>query len=253
MWLDWCKSLAAPSVHLHWGPGVLLLQWGQRTVQVLPCQPTWAREQVLAEAAKALQAQRTVRTARTRPPQIRLHITLGASLCPLSCQALPQGLQNWDEVQAFAQAHLAHQWPGQALCCAVDPAHPQLAVGVAQELVDALQHWAQSQEAVVVSIRPLWSVATACRRARHPRIQALVVQERDALTLVYQAGNQIEVGLQPLPTTAQDGDAVRATLRRWRIAHGVEESAMLHLTFGNQRQQPVPDGPACWSGYWSLP
>lgn len=258
MSLDWYRWIAAQRVNIHWGARVLLVQWGKDSVQELPCQPTWGREQVLAALGHALlSGQRPHATSQSNPQKpsnrpLRLHITLGASLCPVSSQPLPQGIRHWEEVRAWAQAHLARQWPGQALRCALDPAHPQIAAGVDQGLVDALDAWAQDLGAEIASLRPLWSIATECRLAGLQQIQTLMVQERDALTLIHQSGHQSEVNVQPLLEAQDPEEAVQATVRRWRVAHQLDANAVLHLRFGEKGQtQRLTGGPDRWTHYWS--
>lgn len=250
---DWFRLLAAQRVGIHWGAGVLLVQWGKEPVQELPCQLTWGREQVLAALADVLKSRvRKTKLQRPSTHPLRLHITLGASLCPVSSQPLPEGLKHWEEVQACAQAQLARQWPGQALRCAIDPEHPQIAAGVGQGLVDALQRWASGLGAVVASLRPLWSIATECRLAGQQQILALVVQERDVLTLIHTSGQHLEVNVQPLSESQIDEESVQATMRRWRVAHQLNTNAVLHLRFGEgRRTQRLTGGPERWAHYWS--
>lgn len=258
MSLDWFRQLVAQRVGIHWGAGVLLVQWGIEPVQELPCQPTWGREQVLAALGDALlsrqrlQATNGARSFKTLRRPLKLHITLGASLCPVASQPLPHGLGHWDEVQAWAQAQLAQKWPGQALLCVVDPEHPQIAVGVAQDLMEALQAWAQSVGATVASLRPLWSIATECRLSGLKQTQALVVQERDALTLIQLSGQHSEVNVQPILVAEGHEEAVQAVIRRWRVAHQLDANKVLHLRFGEGRpMQPLTGGPDRWMHYWS--
>lgn len=258
MSLDWFRQLVAQRVNIHWGAGVLLVQWGKEPVQELPCQPTWGREQVFAALGNALlSGQRPHATSQSKPQKpsnrpLRLHITLGASLCHVSSQPSPQGIRHWEEVRAWAQAQLARQWPGQALRCALDPVHPQIAAGVDQGLVDAQQAWAQGLGAEIASLRPLWSIATECRLAGQQQVQALVVQERDALTLIHQTGQHATVSVQPLSVAQTDEDAVQATMRRWRVAHQLDANAVLHLRFGEHKHsQPLTGGPGRWLHYWS--
>lgn len=246
MWSDWFKAFSAHRVHIHWGVGLLMLQVGKGPVQVLPSQTTWGRDQILEVLGQALGARRGSRNGKWA-----LHVTLGASLCPVSSEPLPSGLDRWDEITALGQARLAQLWPGQELVVAQDIAHPQVAVGLAQDWLQALRNWAASHNATVASVRPLWSLASECQQARHRDIKAMVVQEPDALSFLHQTETGLEVQILPITAGADQTEMADASVRRWCLAQGLDSAQVLRLQFGPPGNKSLTDGPVVWPTCWS--
>ena len=120
----------------------------------------------------------------------RLRIAVSGYYCPAVPFTPPEGLRNWAETRAVmaAQASAAlHIEP--ALLRVEFDANQQLAMAVlpAPWLAE-LNAWAASAKIKIVSLRPLWSMASECSLARRADSSVLVLAENDSVTTLLQDG-----------------------------------------------------------------
>lgn len=157
-----------------------------------------------------------------------LHVALSASLCPPVTYTLPQGMKRWSEVASLAQAAAAQAWglppdQAEALVCALDSGHPGLAAALMKGARDGIVEWAARHRGHLLSLAPLWALATQAPACRAKGVQQLTLREPGAMAVVQAtpAAN--------LPTPGLD----------------VRFSAdVLPL------QQQWRGGPAVWTGHW---
>jgi hypothetical protein len=111
----------------------------------------------------------------------KLRVTLGGSICPpLACQ-VPAGINNAKELALIANNTAAKKlgMPVADLACEWDTATPNVLSAMPRWWMQSLEAWASRQHAKIVSIQPLWAVATACKLARNKAIHGLCLYEDD--------------------------------------------------------------------------
>lgn len=244
MWLGWFES-----VDIYLGQGVVLLQHGKNTVQVVRQPATWGLSRILAGIAHAMEPTHSTDQPTRSAKRRRFHLTLGATLCPAIGFTAPQEVHRLEELQSIAQASAAAAHAGLQVTCAMDALQPGVAASVGNHLLTELTQWAQSQGGHMASIRPIWSVASQCKAVRKTGVRGLAVQEPGALTLLAQKAGG---GMDALTLAGEwDASQLPAQLRRWQVAHALDEGALAHLKFGPDAQTRMAQGPSAWAAHWS--
>lgn len=251
MWSVWYKFLAAAmpeQYYVHLGRGYALLRSTGEAVRVLYFPEDLPMDRILSRVGSALPAQ--VPTRWKRKPAV--HVTLGATVCrPLSF-AVPGALQSWQELQlvANAQAKLALSHSPHPLHCELDYEIAGLAGVVDGEVLRQIHDWAARHQLRLVSVAPLWSIASACKAVQSKNTHAIAVHEPEGCTLV-----MIKTKAPPQATTIpplSDGDDSSALLRKHVASMDIAESSVLHMYFATSEQPRLTDLPVLWAGHWSL-
>lgn len=215
MWSGWPER-----VDVYLGAGIVLVKRRARPLVSLRPPVTLPLGDVLAQVDVACER------AKGRPWS--LYVVLGAALCPPVAFTLPQGVKRWREATVLAQAAAAQAWglpadQADALVCALDTGRNGLAAALIKRTHDGLVEWAGRQRGHLVSLTPLWAVATQANGCRAAQLQQLTVHEPGAIAVVPPA---------PAPDAPAQTLEVRFSAdvlpvqRRWR------------------------EGPNAWAGHW---
>lgn len=242
MWSAWSER-----VQVYLGSGLVLVQ--------RPGAPLWIFEPPatlpLADVFK--QMDEALGRARAKPWRLRVH--LSAAFCPPVVFPLPKGINRYAEVEAIAQASAAQAWAipparsGELVCC-IDQRHRGLAgalLGVTQRQI---VQWAAGYRGSLVSLRPLWAVASDARVCREGKIQNLAVLEPDGLTLL-QVSESEPVRAMSWLGTREAGEAKLQAIDWWGQAGDLDRTAAVFMAFS---KEPVTsfwlNGPSAWIAHW---
>jgi hypothetical protein len=177
VWSVWSKTL---ELYIS-ATGSMLKAPGQPALLV-PHPATLPLDRVLLLITEAINANLTNNKS-VWLKNSKLRVTLGGSICPpLACQ-VPAGINNAREFALIANNTAAQKLgiPAADLACEWDSATPNVLSAMPRWWIESLQEWAGRQHANVVSIQPLWAVATACKLARHKAIHGLCLYEDDGV------------------------------------------------------------------------
>jgi len=241
VWSVWSESL-----ELYLGQGLVMLK-KDGIERVIAHPATLPFGQVLAKITEAVAREQTLKKAK----HCKLRVTLSGALCPAVTFSAPQEVRRWDELRSIAQASTAmgmEVGPDQ-IFCEMDIARRGLASGLTVSLMQLLQDWATQQRFHLVSMRPLWAVASQCTVARQPDVLGLIVQEPDATTLL------VEVAGGKFAATTLTGleDQLPMLARRWLVSQGVADEKLLKLRFAVPSRPVLPQGPKAWPTHWDSP
>ncbi len=219
MWSGWPER-----VDVYIGTGTVLVKRRAHALVSLHPPATLPLGDVLAKVDDACERDRC------RP--WRLHVTLSASLCPPVVFAVPEGLKRWSEAMALAQAAAADAWglpmdQAHELVCALDTGRHGLAAALMKGTQDRIQAWAGRHRGHLVSLEPLWAVATRARACRSSQVRRVTLHEPGALSIVPDAG-----GTGTADAESEGGIRVRFS-----------PEVLPH-------RQQWPHGPAAWDGHW---
>ncbi|HSH90249.1 MAG TPA: hypothetical protein VK996_09700 [Ramlibacter sp.] len=184
-------------------------------------------------------------------PGARLEVHLGAGLCPMVAVNYPVGINRLREKEVFAKSVCAAQLGAHAdeLVVEVDAVQPCITAPLYRSDWEALRGWSDERSLRLVSIQPLWALASRSGMAR--RAKAVVLQEPDSLTLfgVAEINQPVRALTLPLP----EQDQVPSLLHRMQQSLALPVSETRHMCFGGGGQSVLPDLPSFWHGYWSSP
>jgi hypothetical protein len=247
VWSVWSER-----VQVYLGTGMVLVQRpGVAELRLSP-PATLPLSDVLALVDEACQ--------RERAKPWRLQVSLSAALCPPVVFTVPEGVKQWRETQAIAQATAAAQLglsPGTGLdpACSLDTQHTGLAAALMPGTHQQILAWADRHKGRLASLQPLWATATRARACHTAAVQQLTVLEPDALTALYLPGGQAA----PQAITwlgnhsTEDADAL---VRSWMQAQGLDGPHMgktVRVRFAAlavPARQQWANGPAGWPTHW---
>jgi hypothetical protein len=177
VWSVWSKTL-----ELYIGATGSMLKAPGQSALVVPHPATLPLDRVLLLITEALNANLT-NNKNVRLKSSKLRVTLGGSICPpLACQ-VPAGINNARELALIANNTAAQKlgMPVADLACEWDTATPNVLSAMPRWWMQSLEGWAGRQHAKIVSIQPLWAVATACKLARNKAIHGICLYEDDGV------------------------------------------------------------------------
>ena len=269
MWSVWSER-----VDIYLGLAQSMVRMRGRNTVVIEHSPTWPLERILESVARVWSSPidgngvdiRNVRRPFRRRP--RLRIALGAGLCQSSAFTVPMGVSRYVEVLNLARASTAQAQKSADVICAVDPMAPGTVASVGTRFFSDLKDWAQSHQATIESLQPLWSVATQCALAGKQSTRGIVLCEPDGITLI--AGTQADkrsAAVNPVDIlTIRNGnlfDALHGTahlmdkqvqmkVQRWKIANGLQDdNKLLKMNFIADAQPKVKGLPSYLANHWS--
>ena len=216
---------------------------------------TMPHADLLANLSESLAEQEPRQTTSRRS----LRISLSGALCPAIAFQAPQGIRQWSELQEVANAAAAASMGMEArmLRCETDSVRSGLLAAIPEVLHQQLAQWAGQQGWRIVSIQPLWAMATQCKAASAHEVQCVLLHEVDGLTLIAPAASSSQG--KPSKTEAaalcmageHDAADPPAAARRWLIGHGLAQDKLLSLAFGPRARTAMTKGPQCWPMHWS--
>lgn len=219
MWSGWPER-----VDVYLGAGTVLVKRRAHALVHLQPPATLPLSDVLRQVDEACE--------RVKGRPWGVHVALGAALCPPVPFTLPQGVKRWDEAMALAQAAAAQAWglpanEADALVCAVDTGRRGLAGALMKGVQDGISEWAVRHRGQLVSLAPLWALATHAPACRAGQVLQITVHEPGAMAVV------------------QDAAASGATSDKLGLGIDVRfspEALPLHRQWSR--------GPAAWAGHW---
>lgn len=212
MWSVWPER-----VDVYMGVGTVLVKRRAQALVRLQPPATLPLGDVLAQVDEAC--------GRRDGRPWRLHVALGAALCPPVTFTVPQGVKRWSETMALAQAAAAQAWglpaeQADALVCAVDTGRQGLAAALMKGTREGLAQWAGLHSGHLASLTPLWALATQAPACRAKEVRQLTLHEPGAMAVVQAEptsyarapGLEVRFSADVLPPQRQwrDGSAVWA-------------------------------------------
>ncbi len=256
MWSVWSKT-----VDLYLSATCSMLRWAHQPVVVVTHPATLPLDRVLSRIKDAAQA-----TAPRSPNVLRgtkLRVMLGGSLCPPVNLLVPTGIKNWQELQMLAQANAAQQLGINAQQTACEWDHRATSINAAMPLawVQGLQDWAQGERAKVVSMQPIWAVATQSLLVRQGTVRALWLQEQDGVSLLacpasiatpsYGADTMHPTHHGAFLTTPSDA-ITSDTASHWLAAQRISPAETLRLAFSDAAKPAINGVPSRWREHWGV-
>lgn len=243
MWSVWSER-----VDVYLGTGLVLVQ--------RPGMPLWTFEPpaTLPLDDELRHVNQALDRANAKPWHLSVH--LSAALCPPVAFVVPKGVKR-HEVRAIACASAAHAWNVQAeqaveVVCSLDAGHQGLAAAMLQGTHRVIAQWAAQQKGRLVSLRPLWAVATAAKACADQQVECVALLEPDALTVLNlsptrTAHTKSWVGrywpADALSSLAEMSDQVDEAQPRTGVA----------MAFNREPTQNVwVQGPSAWAKHWSV-
>lgn len=253
MWLAWPER-----VDIYISRTAVMLKVGQQAPAVMEYPETFPLSRVLSALQEALHP--TEQGSARRTPRRRFHIALSAALCPGYNHALPAGLVQWQEQEAFIRAACAQAMslaPEQVMV-ARDASSPGIAAALPVSFVEQVSAWALAQHGTVVSMAPMWSLLTQCKASRNKAVRKISVREPDgafALELGWQASsttfiaNPSDLAVMQAANAQAGSDEPTAQLK---LAFDLKAQALpAHSSQAQHRARAgLPRGP--WQAHWSL-
>lgn len=244
MWSVWSER-----VEVYLGTGLVLVQ--------RPGMPLWTFEPpaTLPLVDVLQQVNQMLDRAKVKPWRLRVH--LSTALCPPVAFVVPTGVKWHAEALAIARATAAQAWgipPEQAaeIVCSLDAGHQGLAAASLQSTHRLIAQWAAQQKGRLVSLRPLWAVATAAKACADQHVECVALLEPDALTVLNisptrTAYTKSWVGrygpVDALSSLAELRDQVDEAQPRTGVT----------MAFNREPTQNVwVQGPSAWAKHWSV-
>ncbi len=236
----WFKSL-----DIYIGHGLAMLKAGSSDPVVLRTPATLPLDRVLSAFVDS--AGKNVASG------CNVRVYFSGAMCPALSIAAPKEVTRWQERRQIGHAVAAQSLGASTseISCEMDGIHPGIAAAVFTASLEELQSWAKQQGGRIVSIEPIWAIATHCAAARHRSVQGLVLHEPDAITMLANDGHG---RFDALSLSSQIDSALLAThSRRWLIGHGLTEDRALTIGFSAVAGNAMRDGPKPWSVHWYRP
>ena len=180
----------------------------------------------------------------------RFLITLSGGMAPACAYRVPREVTRWSEKLEVARAAAAQSLSIQPelIDCQIDSRGSGFAAAMSVQTSRQLHAWARSLGARIVSITPLWSIATQCRAATTPEIDAVLLLEPDGGSLMIRS-----IGQAPAIARTLAWNEV-AAMRTEAIAIaqdvGVKEERLLSLGFGAAMNDINVAFPKPWVRHW---
>ena len=176
MWSVWSEQ-----VNVYLGTGLVLVQRPAMTLWCFEPPATWPLDDVLRHVNQALDR------ANSKP--WRLSVYLSAALCPPVAFGVPAGVRRYEEMLSIAQASAVQAWgmpidqTNEIVCC-LDGAHRGLAAAMLAGTHQRIVRWATEHKGHLISLKPLWVVASQARACQTSRVHCLSLHEPGALTFI---------------------------------------------------------------------
>jgi hypothetical protein len=183
-----------------------------------------------------------------------MRFTLNAGLCPPVAFTVPQGLRNHTELLAVSHAAAAEAAgvSSSELVCELVPGVSGLSAALMQTEYQRIQSWVSRQNGRLLSLRPIWALASSCALASNTHIKCLRLLEPGQLTLVSPQANGQGARAVSVPVQAEANTT--AFENRWFAAQGLAPEAILNLRFTAQISTNAASRatglPQAWSGHW---
>ena len=245
MWSVWSDT-----AELYLGQTVAMLRAGPgETPLVVEHGEPLSVDQALSRISSEFARQGLQNANRSR----RLHVLLSGSLCPALTYVVPKQVTRWAEHMEIARATAAMAigtTPDQ-LVCEMAADGRGLASAISVQTMAALKDWAVHHRFNIMSMQPLWAIASQTRKTRDAAVHGLMVFEADSITILADAGKGGVTGsTQPGYASAAEG---QANTRRLLVRLGLQESQLLKLGFGPTTQPKMLHGPTVWPDHWYAP
>lgn len=235
-------SLGWPEmVNIYLSQRLALVQSGRAAPVAVSYSPT----QPLAAALEKVATVALVGKSRRR-----LRLMLSVALAPPISYRLPPEVTRWRERWELARAAAAQSMSMQPdlVECRMDSRCRGIAVALATPALRQLHTWAAQSGGRIVSIQPLWSIATQCRAATSTAIDGLLIQEPDGACLLIDSGRQ--EGLPFVRVLAGHDPVVQPSIAALLRDADVGEDRVLRLGFGAVMKAVAPDLPRHWARHW---
>lgn len=229
-------SAFSDPVDLYLASGTFFVQRGAGVLQQLPLGADADLEAALAAAPEAASAR-------------RWRVFLSGGLCPAVSFEVPPAVRARKELAAIAAASAEAALPPERrpAAHALEREGARVAAPLAASLLASIRAATVGRGGQLLTVAPLWSVATQCKLVRGPATAGLVLEEPDSCTLVATPARG-EAGAITLPRAA-DGSLDTAAMRRWQTAMGLPPEQWVRLVFG-ARAAPLAGAPACFPERW---
>lgn len=180
----------------------------------------------------------------------RLRLTLSAAFAPPISYRVPREVRRWSEKGEIARAAAAQSLSTQAelVECRMDSRSHGIAAALAAPALRQLHAWAVQSGGRIVSIQPLWSIATQCKAANSTAIDGVIVQEPDGVCLLIGSGRREVLPL--VRVLAGRDSAIEAETAALLRDADVREERVLNLSFGAAMKDVVPGLPKHWARHW---
>ena len=239
MQLAWFKT-----ADLYIGQGLIMLKQNAEATHVFEHAPTMPLDRVLA-MCNGLVKKGT-----------KLKVTLSSSLCvALNIQILPSVVR-LSELKVFLSASTGQQLhtPSTQFDCVINlnskSVNKSLVAAVPISVRSTIDTWIRQQDCTMITLQPLWSVATHSAACQHTSIKGLVLHEPDGSILVAETKND---ELQTMSWQSHLApDAVLANLRRALVSFDMVEQDVLSLRFAAKPLMVMKNPPAVWSSHWDV-
>ncbi|OOG37825.1 hypothetical protein B0B52_17045 [Polaromonas sp. A23] len=183
----------------------------------------------------------------------KLRVFLSGALCPALGVSTPKEITQWKERHQIALASVAQTLSTDTnqVECGIDAFLPGVAAAISLATLEQLRLWAIKSHYSIVSIQPLWALATQCQAARQPGIKSLVLLEPDAVTLL--ASDELNRFTASTLPGQIDPSLLGTHTRRWQVSHGLTEDQVMKIGFDIKPGNVVPAYPKPWSSHWYKP
>lgn len=184
----------------------------------------------------------------------RVRVSLSALLAPPIAYSVPSEVKRWDERLAVARAASTDVLGVEAdqLACQLSITHPGIATTVQTALIETLREWAKSNRGHVVSLRPLWSIATESRVALKRDVQGIILQEPDATTIVVPAQRKIGPTDVVRVFAGTPTASIHAAIDLLFKSLGISEPKIARLGFSEKVAASSKFVSKRWPSYWEV-
>lgn len=271
-------SVFSKQVDVHLAPGLAMIKRSQEATTVLEFPSTWSLQKMLEQVHLVGSKGSKVKAvdsgggrgkwlnylSKTAKTDIRL--SLSSLWCQTIAFTIPDGLTHWSELQSLGQAAAQQSLGTRNVVSSMDPHYPGLVASINSEAMTALANWSQDQKAEIVSLHPLWSVATRCALVQKSQIRGVALIEPSCMTLIASVNadgpsdipRDTEVLAMPIDFDVSNKDddlninAIQSLMNRWKIGNGLRDDEVITLKFGTQELGVSGGTPSTWRGHWSI-
>jgi hypothetical protein len=255
VWSVWFNT-----VDLFIGATYSMLKVAQKPAILVPHPASLPLDRVLGRMREAAQAS-APKHHQNKLNGARLRVMLGSSICPPINFTPPKGIKNWQELQLAAHANAVQSLGRslQPLQCEYDANVPGVTTSMPLPWIQNLHSWAKTEHAKIVSIKPIWAVATQSKLVRAKAVRALWLQEPEGITLVScqqpsstQAQGQLAQQQDQCiflsnSVSAENTDAALL----WVAKNAVSQQSTLKLAFSDAAKPLITGAPPLWRDHWS--
>jgi hypothetical protein len=179
-----------------------------------------------------------------------VRVALSSGLCPGIGFGVPTGMHTTGELKALTHAAVAAQLgvASEHVITSADPGAAGVAAVSLQDVFQGLNNWAISVRARLVSVMPLWSMASECAAARERLVRGLWLTEPDAVTWIAQdthGGFSVQTKL-----VSEQANADSTAGLTWLRGLSLNEGNVLKLGFEATPAAEILGAPRAWSLHW---